>query len=377
MVAQNCQLTVDLAAVQNNWLFLQKEIGSGVECGAVVKANAYGLGATEVATALFDKGCRTFFVASLQEALALPPQCADAATVMVFGGLRGGEESLCLENSITPVLSTLNQVERWAAACQKFEGDFNATLKVDTGMHRLGLTKQELMMLCEQRELLRACNPSLLMSHLACADEPAHMLNETQLNEFESSATMVREIIPAIKLSLANSSGVFLGSKYHYDIVRPGASLYGVNPTPDKLNPMSSVVTLKLPIMQIKKVRDPASVGYGASYKIPAGEEVVLAIVLGGYGDGVYRSLSNRGYGVVAGQKVPLVGKVSMDTIIFNVTRVQASLLEESDSITIIGGGVDGASDYISVDDMADSAGTIGYEMLTALGNRYARHYVK
>lgn len=367
----NCdyQLTINLAAIQNNWLLLKNSLRSGAECAAVVKANAYGLGANEVATALFEHGCRTFFVANLQEALALQAVVSTQTRVIIFGGLRPGEELPCLQKSFVPVLSTIKQIERWVEAGSNFKQPYAAAIKVDTGMHRLGLLPEQLTELCQQRELLLACHPILLLTHMACAELPEHPLNAQQLSVFKQAAAQIKAVIPEIKLSLANSSAIFLGEDFHADLVRPGASLYGVNPTPHLQNPMSPVVSLALPIVQIKTIVGPASVGYGATFEIPVGKKVKLALALGGYADGIFRYLSNRGCGLIAGQQVPLVGRVSMDMVMFDVSDINNTLLEESDVITLIG-------DTITVDDIARDAGTIGYEVLTALGSRYRRRYV-
>ena len=188
--------------------------------------------------------------------------------------------------------------------------------------------------------------------------------------QFHHGAKRLREVVPTLALSLANSSGIFLGSDYHFDLVRPGASLYGVNPTPSRPNPMRQVVSLRLPILQIKDVSGPASVGYDATFTISAGEQCRLATVAGGYADGIFAYLSNRGYGFFAGHRVPIVGRVSMDSTIFDLSAVDDHSLNNTDQLFI-----DVLDERHGVDALAEEAGTIGYEVLTALGNRYAREY--
>lgn len=363
------KLTIDLAAVRKNWQLARAQCAKSTECAAVVKADGYGLGAEKITAALYQQGCRTFFVASLEEACALESLALPSLQICILDGLRPGEEQRCAESSFVPVLFTLDQIQRWSVVNIRRTSPGPCIIKVDTGMNRLGLTASEFRMLCEQPDLIRSCHPRMLMSHLACADEAEHPLNSQQLALFRRCGEAIKTIVPDIKLSLANSSGIYLHSDYHFDLVRAGVCLYGVNPQPYRDNPMTPVVILSLPIVQIKEVIGPAAVGYGATFEVPAGDKRILAVALGGYADGIFRYLGNVGHGVIAGQVVPMVGRVSMDTTVFDISSVATTVREESSVIDVI-------DQRVTVDDVAKSAGTIGYEILTALGGRYHRDYL-
>lgn len=372
-------LNIDLSAIQSNWELVGEGLAPGVENSAVVKANAYGLGVAPVSRALYAKGCRTFFVATLPEAQELKQFVGEDARIFILTGLRAGEEDACLLEGFVPVLSSLQQIWTWAKARDNFRADelqrlsnkkTNSAIKIDTGMHRLGLSEDEFVNLCADKDLLTRISPQLVMSHLACAGSPEHPLNQQQLSAFKRCAIQIKNVLPNIKLSLANSSGICLGSEFHFDLVRPGACLYGVNPTPDRRNPMASVVGLRLPVLQMKTIKGPASVGYDALYSIAADASKTIAIVAGGYGDGLFNHLSNRGYGYFAEKRVPLVGRVSMDSMAFDVSAIDEDQLAKIDDPHI-----DILNTFHSVDALAEEAGTIGYEVLTALGKRYHRHY--
>lgn len=364
-------LTINLGAIQSNWQLLAKQLNGATEAGAVVKADGYGLGAGPVTKALYNVGCRTFFVATFDEAMVIKNQLDADSRIFILTGLRPADIPASIEANFIPVLSSLTQCQQWADGCQRLGAQAFSAIKVDTGMHRLGMDERELKTLIEDDKLLLSCSPILLMSHLACAELPDHPLNQQQLSAFQACAAQVRQRVPNIALSLANSSGVFLGDDYQFDLVRPGVCLYGVNPTPYTDNPMRPVVELTLPILQIKTVQGPASVGYDATYAIEAGAKRRLAIVAGGYADGVFVHLSNRGTGLLAGQLVPIVGRVSMDSTIFDISAVDELVLTDpaNQRITVI-------NQQHDVDQLAREAGTIGYEVLTSLGQRYYRRYL-
>ena len=359
-------LKIDLTAIVDNWALLcayVEQNGSGVECGAVVKANAYGLGVAPVAKALQLAGCRRFFVATLDEGVELRLAIGEGASVVVFGGLAHGLcDKWCL-HQLTPVLFDSAHIELWLAYCRAKGAKLPCVLKVDTGMHRLGILPEQFAGVLSSQEVAEQLQPEMLMSHLACADECAHSLNEIQLKRFESTAQQVKTLYPSIELSLSNSSGVFLGESFHFDVCRPGAALYGINPTPHESNPMQSVISLSLPVMQVRTIVRGEPVGYGATFVAP--REMRLATVFGGYADGLLRLISGRGYGWCSGLKVPIVGRVSMDSIIFDVTDVVGAL----DCIEVLNGSQ-------GVDDLARYGSTIGYEVLTSLGARYRREYI-
>ncbi len=369
-------LTIDLAAIVANWRLLAAR-AAPAECAAVVKADAYGLGVAQVAPALADAGCRVFFVATLDEGIALRQilhahgegtalagmlaQTAPAA-IFVLNGAPRGCESEFLQFGLLPVLNGLDDIAAWGTLAAMLGATFPAALHVDSGMSRLGLSPAELTTLASEPDRLDGTGVILVMSHLACADEPGHALNRRQCDAFAAA----RARLPAAPGSLAASSGIFLGADWACDLVRPGAALYGVNPVPGQDNPMQPVVSLTARILQVREIDTDTTVGYGATYRTRAPAVIATAAV--GYADGYLRSLGNRGAGYVGNQRVPLVGRVSMDLITFDVTGVPSELVAPGASIELIGG-------KMTVDDLAAAAGTIGYEILTSLGARFARVY--
>lgn len=347
-------LTVDLDAIASNWRTLKARVAP-VEVAAVVKANAYGVGVTPVVRALGAAGCKTFFVATLDEALEVKAALgAPQRRIFALNPPPARPEATAAAG-IVPVLCTIEQVRAWPAGEP-------AALKIDTGMSRRGLTSGELDTLAADAALIRGLNLVLVMSHLACAEIPDHPLNERQRTAFAAA----RGRFPTVPGSLANSSGAFLPASYHFDLVRAGAALYGINPTPGRANPMRPVVQLNARIVQVRDVDAGTTVGYGATHRFARPSRVATVAV--GYADGYPRSLSNRGFGYIGGVRVPLVGRVSMDLASFDVTDVPAAQLTHEGFIELIG-------PHVTVDDVADAASTIGYEILTNLGRRYHRRY--
>ena len=350
-------LDIDLGAIVANWRLLAQK-AAGAECAAVVKADAYGLGAAPVARALMTAGCRRFFVASLDEGIALRHALGAGPEIAVLNGPFPGTEGEFAAHKLIPVLNEPGQIGRWAGS-RPAEGGTTAILHVDTGMSRLGLTAAEFAALLDHQPAIRW---RAVISHLACADEPVHPLNETQRARFAAAAVRLHGV-PA---SLAASSGIFLGPAYHFDLVRPGAALYGVNPLPGQRNPMQPVVRLAAKIVQIRQIDRGQSVGYGAAHVMPMPGRVATAAV--GYADGWPRSLSHRGCGYIAGTRVPVLGRVSMDLVTFDVSAIAPDLACPGTMVELLG------PDY-GVDEAAANAGTIGYEILTGLGRRYHRIY--
>lgn len=367
-------LTVDLSALKDNYRRLVRQ-GGGTPVAAVVKADAYGLGAERAAPALWEAGARVFFTALPDEALALRPLLPAEAAIYVLGGLFGaGAERDYLEAGIAPVLNSLGELERWHKLAEAEGRALPACLHVDTGMGRLGLPEDEVAILAAEPERLAGVEMAYLISHLACGDTPADPLNREQLERFRAA----RARLPAMKASLANSPGCFLGADYRFDLLRPGAALYGVNPSPGAANPMAQVVRLQGRILQVRVVDPPMSVGYGAAFR--AARRTVVATVGIGYADGVLRALSDRkgawpgawieAADAVSGEAakaVPLVGRVSMDLITLDVTDLPRR--------PAVGSFVDLLGPGQGVDELAAAAGTIGYEILTSLGRRYRRVY--
>jgi alanine racemase len=351
-------LEIDIGGIVANWRALRDRVAPA-ECAAVVKADAYGLGATRVAPALAAAGCRTFFVAHLGEGIALRT-VLPGSEIAVLNGLMPGTEAVFAEHGLIPVLNDLGQTERWRAF-----GDPRrppAILHLDTGMARLGLPPAEAAVLADQPERLAGIELRAVMSHLACADETGNPLNQIQLGRFAAA----RARLPRAPASLAASSGIFLDEAYRFDLARPGVALYGVNPTPDAPNPMSQVVVLKARILQVRDVDPGATVGYGATHRFDRPSRV--ATVAAGYADGMLRSAGNRGVAVIGGHQVPFVGRVSMDLITLDVSGLDPAQARPGEFVQLIGPGHD-------VDDAARAAGTIGYEVLTSLGRRYHRVY--
>lgn len=353
-------LTIDLGAIVANWRLLAERVRPA-RCAAVVKADAYGLGANQVAPALAAAGCRTFFVAHIAEAIALRPLLPGVAIAVLHGPPPSAEADF-VAHGVTAVLNTPDQVARLAAHGRATGHACPAILHVDTGMNRLGLAAAEAAALADDPHRLSGLDVRAAMSHLACADDPGHPLNETQLGAFASA----RALFPRLPASLANSSGIFLGQGFHFDLVRPGAALYGVNPHRDQGNPMRAAVGLAAPILQVRRVDSSQTVGYGATARVPGGTR--LATVAVGYADGYLRALGNRGTATVGGIGVPLVGRVSMDLATFDVSALPDDLARPGVAIDLIG-------PHHSIDALADEGGTIGYEILTALGRRYHRRY--
>lgn len=363
MISSTGILTIDLKAIQSNWLYVSARLRDGADCAAAVKANAYGVGAVEVAKALYNVGCRYFYVVTLHEAVELRNALPDDAVLYVLGGVPDGMVTAFVDYSLIPVLYSPIAIEQWLSFCGLHKQAFPCALKINTGMTRLGLDNSELDLLLSAQTNKIYLNPVLLMSHLACADEPEHPLNNEQLKRFIAGAVKAKSLYPHIKLSLANSSGTFLGEDYHFDMVRIGAALYGINPQTDSPNPLAPVIHLKLPVLQIRTTEQAESVGYGATSSVASGAR--LAVVSGGYADGVHRSLGLAPKGQIDGAHVNAIGRISMDSFIFDITAIEG----EPAYIDVI-------NNELSLDYLMSINKTLGYEVLTSLGRRYQRRYV-
>lgn len=353
-------LTIDLAAISANYERL-RTMAAPAACAAVVKADAYGLGLARVAPALAASGCRVFFVAHLDEGLALRALLPEAEIFVLNGALPGAEPRFA-EAELAPVLNDLEAIDAWAALART-RGGLPAALHLDTGMSRLGLSPAELDALAADPARLDGIDLRYVMSHLACSEQPENPMNAAQLDEFEAA----RARLPGAKASFANSSGVFRGAGYHFDLVRPGAALFGVNPCPGEPNPMVDAVRLDAKILQVRDVDSPGTVGYGATHRIA--DRARIATVAVGYADGFLRCLGGQAGCYIGETRVPVVGRVSMDLITLDVSAVPPISVGKGTLVEIIG-------PHHSVDALADEAGTIGYEILTSLGRRYHRRYV-
>ncbi len=356
-------LTVDLDAIAANYRQLAAK-AAPAECAAVVKADAYGLGLAEVAQALRHAGCRTFFVAMLDEGMALRALLADA-TIYVLDGLHGADPAAFVAAGLRPALVSLAEIDAWLGAV----GDDTAAhagLHLDTGMSRLGLPADELDRLAADRPLLERLRPTLVMSHFACADTPDHPLNHEQPRRFRDALARL-QLRHGVVRSLAASSGIFLGPDHAFDLVRPGAALYGIAPLADQPNPMRQVVRLQARILQDRRVDAGSTVGYGATHRFA--RPARLATIGVGYADGFMRALSNRGGVYIGGRRASIVGRVSMDLVTVDVTGIP-------EAVSRVGAWVDLIGPHNAVDTVAAEAGTIGYEILTSLGRRYRRRYL-
>lgn len=370
------ELIVDLNAVVANWRLLA-ELAAPAECAAVVKANAYGLGDVAVASALYKAGCRSFYVATLKEALTVTTQLPGAA-LYILNGLGAQEFAACREHTFIPVLSTLQQIKSWRE-CNRAEQRFlPCVIQVDTGMNRLGLNPSEWRQVVSA-EVAAEIAPIIVMSHLACAEDKEHPLNSIQRLRFEQVVVEARAWVPSIKASFANSGGVCLGADFHFDQVRTGIAMYGGNLEVNNSQPIDSntkssnrfraVVSLRLPIVQLRRVELDGSAGYGATAPVAKGS--LLATVHSGYADGLLISQSQRGCGEIAGQRVPMLGRISMDLSIFDVSAVPNTFWQQ-DSPAFI----EVLNSNLSIDAMAEAASTISYEILTRLGARFERRYL-
>jgi alanine racemase len=357
-------LTVDLDAIVANWRKLEKT-AVPAECAAVIKADAYGCGIVPVAKALAGAGCKTFFVATLDEARAARETLPSAELYVLDGFFQNCGDSFAKLNC-KPVIGDLNELAEWDVFCRRSGWSGGAAIHIDTGMNRLGLT------LVEANGIVPRINAgdhgiTLVMSHLVSAESVNHPLNAKQLATFREIASLYSGV-PA---SLANSSGIYLGPQFQFDMVRPGAALYGINPTPEADNPMQPVVEVKARIIQLRNVERGDSVGYGGTWT--ARRPTKLAIVAAGYADGYFRAAGSndgtRGAEVlVAGKRCPVAGRISMDLMAVDVTDLPDKTARRGHMATLLGEG-------ITVDELAHHFGTIGYEVLSSLGSRYARIY--
>jgi alanine racemase len=357
-------LRVDLDAIVGNHRLLQSKLSRGARCGAVVKADSYGLGMARVAPALFAAGCREFFVALLDEAIALRA-VLPKAEIHVFAGVNAACAAEFTRHSLIPVLNHLGQIADFTEHARRLGTECAADIHVDTGMNRLGLPAAELAVLAAEPSRLDGLNLRLAMSHLACADEPDHPLNGIQHDRFIAARHQV-PALTAAAASFANSAGIFLGPDFHFDLARPGAALYGLTPHVNHPNPMAQVVRLQGRIIQVRDVDSPMTVGYGAAHRVTGKGRVATVGV--GYADGYLHALTNRGHAYIGDIRVPVVGRVSMDLITLDVSQVPPALAAPDGLVDLIG-------PHCPPDALAKEAGTIGYEILTSLGNRYPRVY--
>jgi alanine racemase len=352
------RLEIDLGAIVANWRILCQHHPSGPVAG-VVKADAYGLGAAHVAPALREAGCGHFFVGLLDEAMALRDR-VPGAMLAVLGGPQPGSELDYVGHDITPVLNSLAEIDAWTATARRAGRVLPAILHVDTGISRLGLEPRELATLQQDHSRLAGLELRYVMTHLVAAECPDEPLNEAQRRRFAAACAG----LPASPRSIANSSGIFLGAAWGSDLARPGAALYGINPTPGRPNPMHLPVRLTARVLSVRELQPGETVGYNATWRATRPSRIATVGI--GYADGWHRALSGRGRAFFDGTPVPLVGRVSMDLTTFDVTGHPG--VHPGCWLELLGPAQ-------TPDDVAVAAGTIGYEVLTSIGRRYRRIY--
>ncbi len=355
--------TIDLGVIAENLLTLQIMCGN-TEVAATIKADGYGLGAIRLAKTLYGAGCRTFYVAHLEEALAVRALHADT-TIYVLHGIPKGHETEAFEKNITPIITDLGTLTRMRETAKNIGKAIPVNLHVDTGMNRIGFGATEWNMLVHTPSLIDGVDVKMVMSHFACSDEPLHPMNEQQREKFIGAT---KHFVSA-KKTLANSHGVFLGSQMHFDQVRPGRALSGTN----GLKGLKNALSVHAPIIQLRSIDSNGTVGYGATQRVQKGMR--LAALAYGYADGLHRVFSNSDqttghHFYLHGIAVPVIGRVSMDLVMVDVSKVPENLVHVGGMVEIVGA-------HQSIDDWAAQIGTIGYELMTHLGNRIERSYIE
>ncbi len=355
-------LTIRLGAIVENFRSMQR-LAAPAAAAAVVKADAYGLGMPLVATALQARAhCDTFFVARHREGVQLRP-LVPHARIYVLDGAPPEAVPALISYRLTPVLNSITEVAGWGAAGRAMRTELDAALHIDTGMNRLGVPTDELAVLAaEAGKRFQHIRIVLLMSHLACSDDPSSPMNPLQLDRFRTALAM----LPTAPASLASSGGVMLGKDYAFDLVRPGLGLYGGNPQPAKPNPFLVAARLTGRVLQVRRVDKGESVGYGATFR--AGQSTAIATVSLGYADGLMRANGNRGEAVIEGVRAPIAGRVSMDLLTLDVSGMAS---------VRAGMEVEFVGDTITLEELAETSGTASYEILTSLSHRAKRVYVE
>lgn len=360
MSSATCQLTIDLTIIKQNYLILCQQCPNAV-VSAVVKANAYGLGAEPIAKLLEEQGCRHFFVANTQEAFALKKTITPSSFIYVLNGVFADDAQDILNNHFIPVLNNSEQISLWQQTTKNKTA--SCCLHLNTGMNRLGLPEDELNHLMQDNSL-KNLNLSYILSHLSCAEQFENSFNTEQKIKFQRLSKQ----LPNCKKSLANSSGIFLGKDFHFDLVRPGAALYGLNPTPYlKQSPILNPLTLTAPIIQLQTLKAGESVGYNQTFV--AKRTIRLATLPLGYADGYSHRLSNKSIVHIAEHQAPIIGNVSMDLLTIDVTHIPQKYLSLGQPVQVI-------NQSTCLNQLANLGNTIGYEFLTNLGARYERKYI-
>lgn len=353
-------LEIDTQAIVHNYKTLQTKLSSST-CAAVLKADAYGFGIKAIAPVLQRQGCNTFFVAHLEEGLFLRTFLKDGL-IYVLSGLLPDTESLFIENALIPVLTDFEMVKNWARECQKRDQKLPCALHFDTGMRRSGFDQKDFTKLLEAWGLLGVLDIHFVMSHLVSSHDPANSLNEQQKLLFDS----LRHHFPSVKASLADTGGIYIGASYHYDLTRVGKGLFGLFTPPHDTPPLQPCLKLFGRILQIRQARKGESVGYGATYTLP--HDSKLATLGIGFADGYDRRLSNNAFVYIQGFKAPVLGRISMDYTVIDITDIPEALC-------YVGGWVELVNQVLTLDTLAHSIGTISRELSTGFGQRLHRVY--
>lgn len=359
-----CTLEINLATIKANYQLLQN-ICKTTKVGAAVKADGYGLGAVEISKALQEENCKHFFVASSKEGINLRKTIGKEVNILVLNGVFENDALDLIEYNLMPVLNNLDQIEIWQKFSNIKQNILPCYLHFNTGINRFGLTHDEINQLINNSDLLKGLNVKYIISHLSASEDNNNPYNLEQLNKFKTYL----QYFPKVKASFANSGGIFLGQDYHFDLARPGAALYGLNPLGNsKANPMQNPVTLKAPIIHLQHLTLGSHIGYNMSFTTKRNS--VIATLPLGYADGFNRNFSNQGEVFIKGHKALVIGRVSMDLINIDVTDLPSSDIFLGQEVEIIGNNC-------TPDKIASIIDTIGYEILTSLGNRYKRVYTR
>lgn len=355
--------TIDLDAIVENYKALATMIAP-TQCSAVIKANAYGLGAKYVGPALYQAGCRVFFVAQLIEAIELQTYLPNDVKIAILNGVQQNAEEQTAKSGFIPVLNSFDAIESWNHLCLTSKQKFSAIVQIDTGMNRLGLDQDDLKKLIQTPDIFKTADILYIMSHLASGDEAETLSNKQQLNALNNALKK----LPKCKIAFANSGGIFLDQDYNFDLARPGIALYGIQPHGSKPNIIKPVLQLSARVIQTRNVKKGLAIGYSGSF-ITKRDSHITTIAIG-YADGWHRYLGNKGSVYFHGRKIPIIGRISMDSITLDITDLEGLILKRGDLVELIGS-------HQTLEDVARDADTIPYEILTSLSNRCERIYIQ
>jgi alanine racemase len=354
-------ITIDLDALAANYRYCREQI-QPASCAVVVKADAYGLGIRKIAPALRQAGCRQFFTATHREGVTLRGLLPEVE-IYVFEGVTERSQAAFCAHDLVPVLITPAHSALWAEKARSLGRKLPAIIHIDTGMTRLGFGEDELHELLKKREDLGQLDTRYIMTHYACADEPGASKTREQLDRFNR----LRRLLPPTPTSVGNSAGGLLGRDFSGDMARVGIALFGGNPYQGDMPPLKPVLRVQSRILQLREITGGTTVGYGATYSAKSDSRIATVGI--GYADGYPWSLGNRGIASVGGHRVPVVGRVSMDLITLDVTGIPDELVQPGCMADLIGPD-------ISLEEVAERAGTINYEILTRLGQRARRKFL-